>query len=293
LTTRPPLDKPLLTICSILMLTICSLLIVPLLLAAWAIFGSSTATEATEKNTRALHIERLKKEESELRDEIMAINENFRNGNAEIAVARAREVISKMIATRGKHNGFPGIDPRDFATMCSSYVNHIGAASEAKKFVGQLLDGSLRAGRKQFSLQDLSISGTIFDELTSWVEENERAAKKKTEQEQILAERKKADERREHEAQKLAEDSQKRKSEIEFQFSMWDGSHKKLVKYIKNSMHDPNSFEHVSTSYVDRGLTLGIVMKFRGKNAFGQLVLNEVAAIVDSEDGDVISVGKN
>ncbi|HYF84577.1 MAG TPA: hypothetical protein VEB00_16365 [Clostridia bacterium] len=68
---------------------------------------------------------------------------------------------------------------------------------------------------------------------------------------------------------------------IEGQFSAWDGSHKDLVKLIKDNMNDPKSFEHVETRYKDDGDGITVYMKFRGKNAFGGLVLNEVLAKAD------------
>lgn len=65
---------------------------------------------------------------------------------------------------------------------------------------------------------------------------------------------------------------------IDAQFSAWDGSHRDLVKLVKENMNDPKSFEHVETRYIDDGDGITVYMKFRGNNAFGGLVLNEVLA---------------
>ena len=72
-------------------------------------------------------------------------------------------------------------------------------------------------------------------------------------------------------------------------FSAWDGSLYSLVRYTKESMNDPKSFDHIETRYTDNGTDLTVYMKFRGKNAFGALVINSVMAKVDFE-GNVISI---
>ncbi|MBU0518798.1 hypothetical protein KKA00_05960 [bacterium] len=80
-----------------------------------------------------------------------------------------------------------------------------------------------------------------------------------------------------------------RTQRIESQFSQWDGSHRNLVKLIKESMNDAKSFEHVETSYWDMGEYLIVKTTFRGKNAFGGVVKNWVKAKVDL-DGNILEV---
>jgi hypothetical protein len=82
---------------------------------------------------------------------------------------------------------------------------------------------------------------------------------------------------------------QARKDLIERNFSHWDGSHKKLEKYIKESMNDPNSYEHVDTRYWDRGDYLIVMTTFRGKNAFGGVVKNSVKAKA-ALDGSILEI---
>lgn len=65
-----------------------------------------------------------------------------------------------------------------------------------------------------------------------------------------------------------------RQEGIERQFNPWDGSHIRATELIKASMNDPNSYEHVKTTYVDGGDHLVITTTFRGKNAFGGVVVN-------------------
>lgn len=73
--------------------------------------------------------------------------------------------------------------------------------------------------------------------------------------------------------------------------SRWDGSVKPVVQYVKNSMNDPKSFEHVNTQW---GIVSGttdrywVNMTFRGTNAFGATVTNTIKVEVDS-NGNVSS----
>ena len=80
-----------------------------------------------------------------------------------------------------------------------------------------------------------------------------------------------------------------RLEKIENQFSKWDGSHLAVTKKIKDSMNDPNSFEHVETRYIDRGEFLIVTTKFRGTNAFGGVVTSSTIMKVDLK-GNVIEV---
>jgi ribosomal protein S20 len=91
-------------------------------------------------------------------------------------------------------------------------------------------------------------------------------------------------------AKKFLEDKgKKRKEQLQAQFSAWDGSHRGLERLIKKLMNDPDSYEHVETVYWDKGDHLVVKTSFRGKNAFGGLVLNWVKAKVDLE-GNVMKV---
>lgn len=80
-----------------------------------------------------------------------------------------------------------------------------------------------------------------------------------------------------------------RKEKIESQFSAWDGSHINLTTLIKNNMNDRKSYKHVKTVYWDNGNYLIVQTTFRGKNAFGALVLNTFKAKV-SLDGEILEI---
>ncbi|OGS20965.1 MAG: hypothetical protein A2252_04545 [Elusimicrobia bacterium RIFOXYA2_FULL_39_19] len=80
-----------------------------------------------------------------------------------------------------------------------------------------------------------------------------------------------------------------RKEQIKNCFSVWDGSCPGLTDYIKKTMNDPDSYKHVKTVYEDKGDYLLVKTTFRGKNAFGGIVVNWVMAKV-ALNGNVIAV---
>ena len=96
-------------------------------------------------------------------------------------------------------------------------------------------------------------------------------------------------EQEEAEKKKLEAEANARTEMIEKQFSAWDGSHIKLTRLIKDSMNDPDSYEHVETKYWDMKDHLIVNTTFRGKNAFGGTVKNTVKAKV-SLDGENIEI---
>ena len=83
---------------------------------------------------------------------------------------------------------------------------------------------------------------------------------------------------------------QDRETQLSDAFSAWDGSHKALTLMIKDSMNDPNSYEHIATRYIDRGETLFVITEFRGKNAFGGMVKTTVRATTNALTGEVIEI---
>lgn len=100
---------------------------------------------------------------------------------------------------------------------------------------------------------------------------------------------KREEERVAAELRKQEELNKNREETIKRQFSSWDGSHRTLTKVIKDSMNDPDSYEHIETRYRDDGNSIIVITKFRGANAFGGKVVNTMTARVDI-DGNVIEV---
>lgn len=75
-------------------------------------------------------------------------------------------------------------------------------------------------------------------------------------------------------------------------FSPWNGSHYGLTMLIKQSMHNPSSYEHISTRHewdTYEKNSLLVRTSYRGKNVFGALVKNRVVARVDL-DGNVTEI---
>jgi len=120
--------------------------------------------------------------------------------------------------------------------------------------------------------------------------EKRRQEQKKHEQDAIEA-ASKAEADRKAKAMYEAEVKRKeeRKNRIEKCFSVWDGSHKGMTQFIKYSMNNPKSYEHVSTTYWDNGDYLVVRTTFRGTNAFGGVVKNQITAKVDL-DGNVLEI---
>ncbi|MEC5345056.1 hypothetical protein ABRZ24_20910 [Brenneria populi] len=76
-------------------------------------------------------------------------------------------------------------------------------------------------------------------------------------------------------------------------FSGWDGSYRPLEKLIKKSMNDDSSYKHVETfSRIVLGKDPHGIVKttFKGKNAYGAVVKEQVSARVDLKTGDIVSI---
>ena len=82
--------------------------------------------------------------------------------------------------------------------------------------------------------------------------------------------------------------------DFKFQFSVWNGSHRNTVEYVKERMHNPKSFEHVETRYIDyaeKGYRV-IQMNYRGTNLYNAIVTNSIWVKVDLH-GNVFKVIRN
>lgn len=76
---------------------------------------------------------------------------------------------------------------------------------------------------------------------------------------------------------------------IEKAFNPFTGSHMKLKKAIEKSLIDPDSFDHVSTSYKDFDTYLIVTTNYRAKNGYGGMMLNTVRAKVDLK-GNILDI---
>ncbi|MCM8538573.1 MAG: hypothetical protein NE334_21705 [Lentisphaeraceae bacterium] len=57
-----------------------------------------------------------------------------------------------------------------------------------------------------------------------------------------------------------------------------NGTHIQLVRAVKQKMHNPDSFEHVKTTYEEHENYIIVTMEFRGRNGFNAKILKTVKA---------------
>jgi hypothetical protein len=81
------------------------------------------------------------------------------------------------------------------------------------------------------------------------------------------------------------------KEKITNQFSYYDGSHYKLVAFVKERLNDDESFKHVKTESSVYGNNILVFMKYRAKNGFGATILQSISAVYDIE-GNLVRVIK-
>jgi hypothetical protein len=120
-------------------------------------------------------------------------------------------------------------------------------------------------------------------------QEHERQRQEHERRRQVAEMERKATEEATQKAEKLARLPADRKKRIEAGFSFWSGGHRGLTAFIKKTMNDPKSYEHVETTYADKNDYLIVKTTFRGKNAFGGVVVNWIMAKTDL-DGNVIEI---
>ncbi|HEY9116209.1 MAG TPA: hypothetical protein VIN11_00200 [Roseivirga sp.] len=66
-----------------------------------------------------------------------------------------------------------------------------------------------------------------------------------------------------------------------------------LVVMVKQELHNPNSFKHVETRHYRELGDMLIIMRFRARNSFNAVVLNEVVMRLDIMTRDVVSFEYN
>ena len=89
--------------------------------------------------------------------------------------------------------------------------------------------------------------------------------------------------------QKIAKEVKEDVKKAEVMNSPWDGSVYQVKKYLKQSLKDPNSYESIDWSEVQKNGDCYIVRhKYRAKNSFGGYVIENTIFTLDSQ-GNVIS----
>lgn len=98
-----------------------------------------------------------------------------------------------------------------------------------------------------------------------------------------------ADFGKEKSIQYVKKEKRKNKTLFKNQFSSWDGSNRYLTDYIKQNMHDDDSYEHVGTVYREYSDYIIVETSFRGNNSFGAKVLQTVKAKI-AANGVILEV---
>ena len=81
-------------------------------------------------------------------------------------------------------------------------------------------------------------------------------------------------------------------NKIKNAFSSWDGSHILVTKYLKKTLDDPKSYEHIETKYSANRekKTMVIYQKFRARNSYGGMVIAMCIATQDLNTGEITSI---
>lgn len=83
--------------------------------------------------------------------------------------------------------------------------------------------------------------------------------------------------------------AEQRTKEISKQFNPLYGDHLQLTQLIKSKMKNPDSFENIKTTYLDKGDYLIVETQYRGTNSFAAVVPGAVTAKV-AMDGQVLEI---
>lgn len=92
---------------------------------------------------------------------------------------------------------------------------------------------------------------------------------------------------------KIDYEKSKTNAKLEILFSSWDGSLPSFVDYIKENMNDPDSFDHVETTFRNDSDGMTVRMKYRGKNGFNATVTQTATCKVDYEGNFLYLISNN
>ena len=227
--------------------------------------------KAAQEQARAAELKQKHVDEFNAnRAEIIAI------ASATLSEGRYRDVLSNA---------------EKYAVAADSELNTLldQARAALKQQQAENRRAEILAELKSIPAQEYKRNRDLYKEIVALFPNDEAYSKKlsfyETKYADKVERRRAAAERKKKEAERTAA----REKQIEAQFSAWDGSHRNLERAIEQSMNDPDSYEHVETVYWDMKSHLVVKTTFRGKNAFGGLVINWVKAKVDL-NGNVLAV---
>lgn len=239
------------------------------LFIAFGIFaGQSQERNAQEQ--AALEAKQKEEKIAQIRQE----NINYFNANREIIISSVKSALSSKDykSAISQSNKYLAAGDKELAQMNAQAKKELAEIQKVEK-TKKLLDELKSVPAKQYEKNK-----SLYQQLANLHPENKQYKEKLNFYNAKVSE-----------AKEKARIAAERKKKIESLFSAWDGSHRGLERLIKKTMNDPDSYDHVETVYWDRGSYLIVKTTFRGKNAFGGVVVNWVKAKVDL-NGNVISI---
>lgn len=233
-------------------------------------FFVGQAQDRKEQELAAQQAQEKSEKAAQLRQE----NIDYFNANREQIVSTVKKALSEKDyqSVISQSNKYLVAGDKELEQMNAQAKNELASIEKAKKTEKLLTE------LKGVPAQEYEKNRSLYQQLLSLHPDNELYKTK------VAFYTGKVEEEKQ---KKIAAEARKKK--IETQFSPWDGSHRNLERVIKDSMNDPDSYDHVETVYWDRGDHLVVRTTFRGKNAFGGVVKNSVKAKV-SLDGQVLQL---
>jgi len=216
-------------------------------------------------------------DEAKIDKEVEQAREHIQNGEMNSALKIIKEAKSKYTSSTNR------------AVELETEIENSTSIDFAKEQLVKLSDdefSTLENGNLSKSILSIEVlNSNLIELMKKYAPERKRII------EEVELKKQKEREAAENKARKLEQENLKknRKELIDKQFSAWDGSHPALTRMIKESMNDPDSYDHMETKFRDDGNTLFVITKFRGANAFGGKVINSVSAKVDLS-GNVLEI---
>ena len=240
----------------------------------------SEAKQLVEAETQRRISEIAHQRASENRKKLEQIGNEFSANRDQILAQMDSAIVSKeVIEARKLAERYSNVADVAFLALVAKYKN-LQSQIDRESKISELL-----AQTKALKVSDYTSAVQIYNKLVELDPNNTGYKKTLSRYEKIKSdseekERKEIAEREAREA---------RKKELEAQFSAWDGSHRKFERLIKQTMNDPDSYEHVETRFADKIDYIRVFTKFRGKNAFGGVVVDSATADF-TISGDLIRV---
>ena len=228
------------------------------------------AQDRKEQELAAQQAQEKAEKAAQLRQE----NIDYFNANREQIMSTVKKALSEKDyqSVISHSSNYLVADDKELEKINSQAKDELASIEQAKK------TEKLLAELKSVPAQEYEKNRSLYQQLLRMHPDNELYKKK------VIFYAGKVEEEKQ---KQIAVDARKKK--IEAQFSAWVGSHRNLERVIKESMNDPDSYDHAETVYSDRGDHLIVRTTFRGKNAFGGVVKNSVKAKV-SIDGQVLQI---